>query len=275
MIPLEIRHSVNQAASISLIYSMVNLTCRGQQFQGSTHRVRPDGFLTASNKRRRRHVSRSDGVQPRRDLDEDGRHRRPRHQRRNAGLFAGSGGMYIAVHPSGAMAAQRLASIEANYQAELASSGAGLVHGTALGVTETDFANEDFGWVQVRGLAEFRDGGASSAGSALTPHSLRRRGRRCDRCHAAKPRHSRGGRADRQQCRHDSALLPAQPGVAAGGPYDHCGSRLRSVSRYHRSRDAAWCDRLQSRSRPLLRRPGERRDHGSSDGDDRGRVSGS
>ena len=39
MIPLEIRHSVNQAASISLIYSMVNLTCRGQQFQGSPHRV--------------------------------------------------------------------------------------------------------------------------------------------------------------------------------------------------------------------------------------------
>ena len=34
MIPLEIRHSVNQAASISLIYSMMNLTCRGEQFQG-------------------------------------------------------------------------------------------------------------------------------------------------------------------------------------------------------------------------------------------------
>ena len=39
-------------------------------------------------------------------------------------------------------------------------------------MTETDFANDDFGWVQIWGLAECRAGGASSAGSALTPHSV-------------------------------------------------------------------------------------------------------
>ena len=34
MIPLEMRHSTNQTASISIIYAMMNLTCRGEMFQG-------------------------------------------------------------------------------------------------------------------------------------------------------------------------------------------------------------------------------------------------
>ena len=86
--------------------------------------------------------------------------------------YSPSGGIYGAVQASGAMASQRLVAIEANYQAELASSGAGLIHGAMLGVTETAFANDDFGWVKIWGLAECRAGGASSAGAALTPHSV-------------------------------------------------------------------------------------------------------
>ena len=34
MVPLDDRFAINQAAMVKLIYAMMNLTCRGQQFQG-------------------------------------------------------------------------------------------------------------------------------------------------------------------------------------------------------------------------------------------------
>ena len=73
---------------------------------------------------------------------------------------------YIYVQASGAITANNAAQIEAGFQADMVDS-AGQTEGSAIGIASTAFADDEYGWLQVFGLAEGRAGASTTAGASL------------------------------------------------------------------------------------------------------------
>ena len=72
--------------------------------------------------------------------------------------------IYQYVQANGAMAVNKVAQIQANYQAVVSTTEQ---IGASLGVTKVAFADNDYGWVQVFGQARVRTGQSFTTAQAL------------------------------------------------------------------------------------------------------------
>ena len=80
-------------------------------------------------------------------------------------------GLFVYVQAASAIVANTLLSIEAGFQA-IARDSADIIHGTSMGASHTAFADEDYGWLQIFGLASLRAGtGGVTAGNVVNLHA--------------------------------------------------------------------------------------------------------
>ena len=80
--------------------------------------------------------------------------------------YSPAGGLYVYVQAGNACAVNKLCAIEPGYQL-LQRDSADAHQGASLGATEVAFANDDYGWAKVWGIANLTAGGAITAGMGL------------------------------------------------------------------------------------------------------------
>ena len=81
--------------------------------------------------------------------------------------YSPSGGLFVAVQAGNTIAANLLATIEAGFRARSRDS-ADAVKGCSMGATTAIISNNEYGWVQVWGMAELRADDAVTAGGGLS-----------------------------------------------------------------------------------------------------------
>ena len=84
------------------------------------------------------------------------------------GATMGSEGtkVWVYVQAAGAIAVNKGVEIRPGFQANVGDQG-DVVHGTSLGVSAAAFTDDQYGWLQVWGLATVKAGAAISEGNAL------------------------------------------------------------------------------------------------------------
>lgn len=80
--------------------------------------------------------------------------------------YSNDGGIFVCVQASGAIGANKLISIQPGWQA-IQRDSADIVHGTSLGASSDAFADDEYGWLQIFGVAALTAGAAVGAGVAL------------------------------------------------------------------------------------------------------------